>query len=166
MEMILERLIALNTRLTKEQTRAFIKECPLQDYDALTRKPRLAQQAERINQTEDEEEQRRLKSWLPFRCPHYTRFRDDYRDREHIVPESFTWQTCIDIDDPELVEKANEMSERLDIEAGGRWQGHWRCLSCADRRPDQVYLRGGSGVRRIAYQFRRMYAPSGYVRPC
>ena len=123
MEMILERLIALNTRLTKEQTRAFIKECPLRDYDALTRKPRLAQQAERINQTEDEEEQRRLKSWLPFRCPHYTRFRDDYRDREHIVPESFTWQTCIDIDDPELVEKANEMSERLDIEAGGRWQG-------------------------------------------
>ena len=123
MEMILERLIALNTRLTKEQTRAFIKECPLRDYDALTRKPRLAQQAERINQTEDEEEQRRLKSWLPFRCPHYTRFRDDYRDREHIVPESFTWQTCIDIDDPELVEKANEMSERLDIEVGGRWQG-------------------------------------------
>ena len=39
------------------------------------------------------------------------------------MPESFTWQTCIDIDDPELVEKANEMSERLDIEAGGQWQG-------------------------------------------
>ena len=123
MEMILERLIALNTRLTKEQTRAFIKECPLQDYDALTRKPRLAQQAERINQTLDEEEQRRLKSWLPFRCPHYTRFRDDYRDREHIVAESFTWQTCIDIDDPEKVEQANMMSEKLDIEAGGQWQG-------------------------------------------
>ena len=123
MEMILERLIALNTRLTKEQTRAFIHECPLQDYDALTRKPRLQQQADRINATEDEEEQRKQKSWLPFRCPHYTRFRDDYRDREHIVAESFTWQTCIDIDDPELVEKANEMSERLDIEAGGQWQG-------------------------------------------
>ena len=121
--MILERLIALNTRLTKEQTRAFIKECPLQDYDALTRKPRLAQQAERINQTLDEEEQRRLKSWLPFRCPHYTRFRDDYRDREHIVAESFTWQTCIDIDDPDKVEQANMMSEKLDIEAGGQWQG-------------------------------------------
>ncbi len=121
--MILERLIALNTRLTKEQTRAFIKECPLQDYDALTRKPRLAQQAERINQTLDEEEQRRLKSWLPFRCPHYTRFRNDYRDREHIVAESFTWQTCIDIDDPDKVEQANMMSEKLDIEAGGQWQG-------------------------------------------
>ena len=78
---------------------------------------------QRINNSQDEEEQRKLKSYLPFRCPHYTKFRDDYRDREHIVAESFTWQTCIDIDDPELVEKANEMSERLDIEVGGRWQG-------------------------------------------
>ena len=123
MEMILERLIALNTRQTKEQTRAFIKECPLRDYDELTQSPRLKQMAERINSTDDDERQRKLKSWLPFRCPHYTKFRDDYRDREHIVAESFTWQTCIDIDDPELVEKANEMSERLDIEIGGRWQG-------------------------------------------
>ena len=121
--MILERLIALNARQTKEQTRAFVKECPLQDYDALTQSPRLKQMAERINSTDDDEQQRKLKSWLPFRCPHYTQFRDDYRDREHIVAESFTWQTCIDIDDPELVEKANEMSERLDIEIGGRWQG-------------------------------------------
>ena len=121
--MILERLIALNARQTKEQTRAFIKECPLQEYDALTQSPRLKQMAERINTTQDDEQQRKLKSWLPFRCPHYTKFRDDYRDREHIVAESFTWQTCIDIDDPELVEKANEMSERLDIEIGGRWQG-------------------------------------------
>lgn len=123
MEMILERLIALNARQTKEQTRAFVKECPLQDYDKLTQSPRLKQMAERINSTDDDEQQRKLKSWLPFRCPHYTQFRDDYRDREHIVAESFTWQTCIDIDDPELVEKANEMSERLDIEIGGRWQG-------------------------------------------
>ena len=123
MEMILERLIALNARQTKEQTRAFIKECPLPDYDALTQSPRLKQMAERINSTDDDEQQRKLKSWLPFRCPHYTKFRDDYRDREHIVAESFTWQTCIDIDDPELVEKANEMSEKLDIEIGGRWQG-------------------------------------------
>ena len=97
-------LIAINPRQNKEQTRAFVKECPLQDYDALTRSPRLKQLEQRINGTLDEEEQRKLKGWLPFRCPHYTKYRDDYRDREHIVAESFTWQTCIDIDDPELVE--------------------------------------------------------------
>ena len=123
MEVELKQLIALNARQTKEQTRAFVKECPLQDYDALTRSSRLKQLEQRINATTEEEEQRKLKGWLPFRCPHYTKYRDDYRDREHIVAESFTWQTCIDIDDPELVEKANEMSEKLDIEAGGKWQG-------------------------------------------
>ena len=118
-----ERMIALNPRLNKEQNRAFVKECPLPDYDALTREARLANLAKRINDSREEEEQRRLKGYLPFRCPHYTRFRDDYRDREHIVAESFTWQTCIDIDDPEKVEQANMMSEKLDIEAGGQWQG-------------------------------------------
>ena len=116
-------LIAINPRQNKEQTRAFVKECPLQDYDSLTHSPRLKQLEQRINSTQDEEEQRKLKGWLPFRCPHYTKYRDDYRDREHIVAESFTWQTCIDIDDPELVEKANQMSEKLDVEIGGRWQG-------------------------------------------
>ena len=118
-----ERMIALNPRLNKEQNRAFVKECPLPDYDTLTREVRLDNLAKRINDSHEEEEQRRLKGYLPFRCPHYTRFRDDYRDREHIVAETFTWQTCIDIDDPEKVEQANMMSEKLDIEAGGQWQG-------------------------------------------
>ena len=120
---MVERMIAFNPRQNREQNRAFIQECPLPDYDALTHEARLEDLAKRINNSQDEEEQRKLKSYLPFRCPHYTRFRDNYRDREHIDPESFTWQTCIDIDDPALVEKANEMSERLDIEIGGEWQG-------------------------------------------
>ena len=117
------QMIALNSRQTKEQTRAFVKECPLQDYDSLTRSPRLKQLEQRINASQVEDEQRRLKGYLPFRCPHYSKFRDDYRDREHIVAESFTWQTCVDIDDPEKVEQANLMSEKLDIEIGGKWQG-------------------------------------------
>ena len=117
------RLIALNPRQNKEQTRAFVQECPLHDYDSLTREPRLSHLAKRIADATDEEEQRRLKGYLPFRCPHYSRFRDNYRDREHIDAESFTWQTCVDIDDPELVEHANRMSEKLDVQIGGEWQG-------------------------------------------
>ena len=123
MEMNLIRLIALNPRQMKEQTRAFVKECPLQDYDQISSSPRLKQLEQRINGTADEEVQRKLKSWLPFRCPHYTQYRDNHRDREHIVPESFTWQTCIDIDDPDMVEKANMMSSALDTVPGGEWEG-------------------------------------------
>lgn len=120
---MIRRIIALNPRQKKEQTRAFVTECPLQDYDALTRVGWLMQLARRISNSTDEEEQRRLKGYLPFRCPHYSRFRNDYRDREHIDPESFTWQTCVDIDDAEMVEEANRRSEQLDVEAGGEWQG-------------------------------------------
>jgi len=120
---VIRRMIALNPRQIKEQSRAFVTECPLSDYDALTQSPRLKQLAERINAATDEEEQRKLKGYLPFRCPHYSRFRDNYRDREHIDPESFTWQTCVDIDDASLVEEANKRSEQLDIEIGGEWQG-------------------------------------------
>ena len=116
---VIRRMIALNPRQTKEQSRAFVTECPLPDYDVLTQSPRLKQLAERINAATDEEEQRKLKGYLPFRCPHYSRFRDNYRDREHIDPESFTWQTCVDIDDASLVEEANKRSEQLDIEIGG-----------------------------------------------
>ena len=120
---VIRRIIALNPRQTKEQSRAFVTECPLPDYDTLIQSPRLKQLAERINAATDEEEQRKLKGYLPFRCPHYSRFRDNYRDREHIDPESFTWQTCVDIDDASLVEEANKRSEQLDIEIGGEWQG-------------------------------------------
>ena len=120
---VIRRMIALNPRQMKEQTRAFVQTRPLPDYDALTESPRLKQLAERINASQDDEQQRKLKGWLPFRCPHYTRFRDNQRDREHIDAESFTWQTCVDIDDASLVEEANKRSEQLDIEIGGEWQG-------------------------------------------
>ena len=120
---MIRRMIALNPRQKKEQSRAFVTECPLSDYDTLTREGRLMQLVQRINNSTDDDEQRRLKGYLPFRCPHYTRFRDNYRDREHIDPESFTWQTCVDIDDAEMVEEANRRSEQLDAEIGGEWQG-------------------------------------------
>ena len=84
------RLIALNHRRTREQNRAFVTECPLTEYDALTRSTELQQLVNRISYSTDQEQQRQLKSALPFRCPHYTRYRDHHRDREHIDPESFT----------------------------------------------------------------------------
>ena len=47
-----------------------------------------------------------LKKQLPFRSPHYFHFLDDHRAQKCIDPESFTFQTTIDIDNPEEVEGA------------------------------------------------------------
>ena len=140
------RLIALNQRRNKEQNRAFIMECPLPDYDALTREERLVNLAKRISDATNDEEQRRLKGYLPFRCPHYTKFKENYRDREHIDPESFTWQTCVDIDDPALVEHANMMSEKLDVQIGGEWQGMMLHKDYSARRKLHIDIRLPMGM--------------------
>ena len=47
-----------------------------------------------------------LKKQLPFRSPHYFYFLDNHRAQKSIDPEAFTFQTTIDIDDPEEVENA------------------------------------------------------------
>lgn len=47
-----------------------------------------------------------LKKQLPFRSPHYYHFLDDHRAQKTIDPESFTFQTTVDIDNPEEVEVA------------------------------------------------------------
>lgn len=47
-----------------------------------------------------------LKKQLPFRSPHYFHFLDDYRAQKTIDPEAFTFQTTVDIDNPEEVEVA------------------------------------------------------------
>ena len=47
-----------------------------------------------------------LKKQLPFRSPHYFHFLDDHRAQKTIDPEAFTFQTTLDIDNPEEVETA------------------------------------------------------------
>ena len=47
-----------------------------------------------------------LKKQLPFRSPHYYHFLDDHRAQKTIDPEAFTFQTTVDIDNPEEVEAA------------------------------------------------------------
>ena len=58
----------------------------------------------------------KLKSQLPIRCTHYYYFMDDKRRQDHIDPQSFLFQTTIDIDDKELVGTALEMAKLLDTE--------------------------------------------------
>lgn len=58
--------------------------------------------------------QQRIKSQLPFRCAHYYQFKDNKRRQANIIPECFLFQTTIDVDEKELVEKALERAKQLD----------------------------------------------------
>ena len=66
--------------------------------------------------------QERLKSELPFFCPHYGMFRNNVRRQENALPESFLFQTIIDVDDKEYVEKAIEKARELNC-SSGIWNG-------------------------------------------
>ena len=51
---------------------------------------------------------------MPFRSAHYYQFKDNKRRQANIIPESFLFQTTIDVDEKELVEKALERAKLLD----------------------------------------------------
>ena len=98
-------------------------EKSLDEFVNVTKSYEVASLINRIRQTEDKEERRRLKGLLPFRCPHYFRFANDHRSQDSILPEEFTFQTCVDIDDASQVEKALACAYNLDKEEGGKWKG-------------------------------------------
>ena len=66
--------------------------------------------------------QERLKSELPFFCPHYGMFKNNVRRQENALPESFLFQTIIDVDDKEYVERAIEKARELNC-SSGIWNG-------------------------------------------
>ena len=54
-----------------------------------------------------------LKKQLPFRAIHYSCFRNNHRSQGDADPESFLFQTTVDVDDAEFVEKALEKAREL-----------------------------------------------------
>ena len=61
----------------------------------------------------------KLKDDLPFACPHYMRFNNNHRAQADIIPETFTFMTCVDVDDREKVEQAIQRSLEVNSEEGG-----------------------------------------------
>ena len=115
------RKICFNQTLNAPKSKGFAKEQPLKNYLELTESEELAKLVTAIRFTSDHDERRKLKSNLPFRCPHYFRFKDDHRNQASIIPEAFTWQTCIDIDDESQVEEARVKAFLLNKERCSTW---------------------------------------------
>ena len=98
--------LSMNPTLNTPKCKGRVFEQSLDKYFELTESDELAKLVTSIREAKDHEERRALKANLPFRCPHYFRFKDDRRSQASIIPEAFTWQTCVDIDDASQVEGA------------------------------------------------------------
>ena len=92
--------------------------------------------------------QQRIKSQLPFRSAHYYQFKDNKRRQANIIPESFLFQTTIDVDEKELVEKALERAKLLDsldfIPDDTGEQGASTAAGTSDNKTENGATAGGS----------------------
>ena len=84
--------------------------------------------------------QDRLKSELPFFCPHYGIFKNNVRRQENAQPESFMFQTIIDVDDREYVDKAIEKARELNC-SSGIWNGSLLHLCYSARKKLHIGIR-------------------------
>ena len=89
--------------------------------------------------------QERLKSELPFFCPHYGMFKNNVRRQENAMPESFLFQTIIDVDDKEYVEKAIEKARELNS-SSGIWNGSLLHLCYSARKKLHIGIRMPIGM--------------------
>ena len=89
--------------------------------------------------------QERLKSELPFFCPHYGMFKNNVRRQEAALPESFLFQTIIDVDDKEYVEKAIEKAHELNC-SSGIWNGSLLHLCYSARKKLHIGIRMPVGM--------------------
>ena len=84
--------------------------------------------------------QDRLKSELPFFCPHYGIFKNNVRRQENAQPESFMFQTIIDVDDREYVDKAIEKARELNC-SDSIWNGSLLHLCYSARKKLHIGIR-------------------------
>lgn len=113
---MMQTMIAMNGKRRPNRGRAFTRS--MEDYDRLIREPWLAQMIDEIRGGRED-----VKGELPFRCAHYGGFRDDHRSQKDALPETFLFQTTVDVDDKDKVVMAMERAMAMDKDETSMWHG-------------------------------------------
>ena len=86
-----------------------------------------------------------LKRQLPIRAIHYSKFRNNHRSSEDAVPESFLFQTTIDVDDVDYVDAALEKARELNC-SNTIWKGKLLHLEYSARKKLHIDIRMPMGM--------------------
>ena len=156
--------ISMNPIMNAPMSKGRVYEQSLEKYFELTEQEDLAKLVANIRHAEDHDERRNLKANLPFRCPHYFRFKDNRRSQASIIPEAFTWQTCVDIDDAEQVEGAITRAYLLNNEEGA-WKDQLLHMEYSASGKLHIDIRIPNGVFGIRQTPHRHPHPDGYDHP-
>ena len=130
---------------------------PLTVYDSLTAQNWLKGVIEQIrgekpisgvdggDETAVKKAREALKKQLPIRAIHYYRFRNNHRSAEDADPESFLFQTTIDVDDMEYVDAALEKARELNC-SNTIWKGKLLHLEYSARKKLHIDIRMPMGM--------------------
>ena len=145
-----QHVIALNPYRKGNKGKVFSNSMAV--YDKVIASPEIRKMIQQIRgelpipkvNANDEEAvkkaQDRLKSELPFFCPHYGIFKNNVRRQENVQPESFMFQTIIDVDDREYVDKAIEKARELNC-SDSIWNGSLLHLCYSARKKLHIGIR-------------------------
>ena len=134
----MEHIIAYNPY--KNGNKGSVSSQPLSVYYKTIAYPWMADLVAAIRGGNDE-----LKKQLPFRCAHYYQFRDNRRSQKNAVPESFLFQTTIDVDDKKYVDKAIEKARELNC-SDTIWKGALLHLEYSARKKLHIDIRMPVGM--------------------
>ena len=134
----MEHLIAYNPY--KNGNKGSVSSQPLSVYDKTIAYPWMTDLIAAIRGGNDE-----LKKQLPFRCAHYYQFQGNRRSQQTAVPESFLFQTTIDVDDKEYVDKAIEKARELNC-SDTIWKGALLHLEYSARKKLHIDIRMPVGM--------------------
>ena len=86
------------------------------------------------------------KDKLPFICPHYSKFQNNHRAQADIIPEAFTYMTCVDVDEKELVDKAIKNALAVNQDEYSDWKDQVLRMEYSARKKLHIYIRIPKGM--------------------
>ena len=132
-------IIAVNTKHTgdpKRDNRGYAESMSSEQLDTLLSEAWLKQMVADIRGGDEKK-----KDHLPYICPHYSAFRNNHRAQADIVPEAFTFMTCVDVDEKELVDKAIKRALDLNQDEYSDWQDQVLRIEYSARKKVHIYIR-------------------------
>ena len=137
-------IIAVNTKHTgdpRRDHRGYAESMTSEQVDSLLSEDWLRTMVADIRNGDEKK-----KDQLPYICPHYAAFRNNHRAQADIIPEMFTFMTCVDVDDKELVEKAVSRSLEVNGDAYSDWQDQVLRIEYSARKKVHIYIRIPKGM--------------------
>ena len=128
--------------IEKKYNRGFAEPGTAEDILNMLRREDLPEMLRQIRDEGKEE----VKDELPTICPHYSQFKNNHRAQADIIPEAFTYKTCNDIDEKELVEQAIKRALEVNEDEYSEFHGMVEYIDYSPRKKCHIWIRMPVGM--------------------